>query len=71
MLYFRCPTCKTVLADKQIPYEEAIKKICADKKLSDDEKNIKKMQVLDDLQVIRYCCRMRMITYVKLIEIVK
>ncbi len=71
MLYFRCPTCKTNLANKQIPYEKGTEKICNDKKLSEEEENEKKMKLLDDIEIKRLCCRMRMISYISLIETIQ
>ena len=68
MLYYRCPTCKTILANKQLMYEEELDKICTNSKLSEEEKIEQKMKLLDKLELKRYCCRMRMITYVKLID---
>ena len=37
MLYFRCPTCRTLLADKQLVYERELEKICSSSK-SDEQK---------------------------------
>lgn len=71
MLYFRCPTCKTILANKQLPYEEELEKICNDKKSTEKEKNDKKMNLLDKLEIRRLCCRMRMLTYINLIETIQ
>ena len=71
MLYFKCPTCKTILANKQIPFEKGLEQIEKNTKLSEHDKDLAKRELLDDLQVERYCCRMRMLTYVKLIEIIK
>jgi DNA-directed RNA polymerase subunit N (RpoN/RPB10) len=68
MLYFKCPTCKTTLANKQIPYEERMDKICNNMKLSVREKDKLKDTILDELCVIRYCCRMRVMGYVRLID---
>lgn len=71
MLYLRCPTCKTILANKQIPFEEGINSICKKNNLSDKEKDKQKMELLDNLQLKRYCCRTRIMTFTKLIEIIK
>jgi DNA-directed RNA polymerase subunit N (RpoN/RPB10) len=71
MLYFKCPTCKTILANKQIPFEEGLEKICENSSLTQEERDQKKMELLDQLEVKRMCCRMRMMSYVKLIEIIK
>lgn len=71
MLYYRCPTCKTVLADKQLLFEDKMLEICNNKKLSVEDKEQHKMNLLTDLEINRYCCRMRMLTYVSLVELVK
>lgn len=70
MLYYKCPVCRTVLANKQIPFEERIKKICQDDSLSFKQKKLAKQKILDELQVIRICCRSSVLTYVREIEII-
>ncbi len=71
MLYFKCPTCRTNLANKQIPFEQELDKICNNNDLDDKKKDELKMALLDKLEVKRYCCRMRILTYSRLIDIVK
>lgn len=71
MIYYRCPSCKTVLANKQPIFEKDMQKICNDNKMSEDQKNNEKRKLLDRLELHRYCCRMRMLTYVDQINIVK
>jgi len=70
MLYFKCPTCRTILANKQLPFEEGMEKICATAK-SDAEKDKMKEQLLDKLEVKRYCCRPRVLCFVDLVKIIK
>ena len=70
MLYFKCPTCRTILANKQLIYEKRLAEICNNNKTK-DEKDKAKQKLLDELELIRACCRMRMMSYVKLIDIVK
>jgi DNA-directed RNA polymerase subunit N (RpoN/RPB10) len=106
MLPLRCPSCQSLLADKQIPWENAIsaqvdnftdksntiKKKYEDKKSktsndfdhdkldAEEVTELKKLnhehenaieKILDNLFVKRLCCRMRVITYVNLVEIIK
>jgi len=71
MLYYRCPTCKTIFANKQLLFETEFDKICKNNDLSEKQKEIQKMELLDKLQLKRYCCRMRMLTYTKLINLIK
>ena len=70
MLYFKCPSCRTNLANKQIPFEKGMEKICASAK-SEEEMNKMKEELLDKLEVKRYCCRPRMLCYIDLIKIIK
>jgi len=70
MLYPVCPTCGTLLADKQLEYEDKLKKICDDPKMNEDEKDKKKMQLISSMGLERYCCKMRLMSYVDLIKIV-
>lgn len=71
MLYFKCPTCRTVLANKQIPFEKGMNSICNNRTLTKEQQEKQKMELLDKLEMIRYCCRMRLISYVDLVDIVK
>lgn len=71
MLYLKCPSCKNILGNKQVPFEKDLEKICEDVKLSDDQKNKSKEKLLDKYGLEKYCCRMRMLSYTPLINIVK
>jgi DNA-directed RNA polymerase subunit N (RpoN/RPB10) len=70
MLYPVCPTCQNLLADKQLKYEEELEKICNNKKLNDEQMQIKKEKLLDDIGLTRYCCRMRIISYVNQVKLI-
>ena len=70
MLYFRCPTCKNKLADKQISLEKEMVLICDNTKISEQEKDNLKSKLLDKLLITRYCCKMRALTYIDLVETV-
>jgi len=70
MLYPVCPTCQNLLADKQLKYEEGLHKICNNKQLTDKQKQKQKEKLLDDIGLERYCCRMRMISYIDLVQII-
>lgn len=69
MEYPKCPTCRTILNNKIKPYENGMIKICNSKTLSQEDKDKKKMLLLDELQLIRPCCRQRMMTYTNLVNI--
>jgi hypothetical protein len=76
MLYLKCPTCHKILGNKQLYYEENFDKIVKDQeigKISATEADNKKMELLNFVlpDKHRYCCRMRILTYKRLIEIVK
>lgn len=68
MIYFKCPTCKTLLANKQIPYEHAMDALCNNVNLTEQQRNDAKRKIMDDLEITRYCCRARVMGYVRLIE---
>ena len=69
MLFFICPSCGMLLADKQIPFEKGMERICSGKK---SQKNIDdaKKKLLYDVGAERYCCRMRILTYVDKIKLI-
>jgi hypothetical protein len=76
MLYLKCPSCHKLLGNKQIYYEENYDKIIKDlemRKITSEEAEKKKIEVLDFIlpDKDRYCCRMRVMTYKRLIEFVK
>jgi len=62
MLYFKCPTCKTILADKQIIYEKESERIKEDPKLTNEEKDALLRELPRNLKLVRYCCMFRLIT---------
>ena len=71
MLYFKCPTCKTHLANKQLIYEEKMDAICNNDKLSTKEKCEAKRKIFPEIELHRECCIMRMMGNVKLIDKIK
>lgn len=71
MLYFRCPTCKTLLADKQIYLETEMNNICNNTKITEKEREKLKTALLDKIKLKRYCCRMRALTYIDLVSTIQ
>lgn len=71
MIYYKCPTCRTILANKDLPYKERLNAICANNKLSTKEKDAAKKKLLTDLELHRECCRMRIMGDVNLINKIK
>jgi DNA-directed RNA polymerase subunit N (RpoN/RPB10) len=73
MLYIVCPTCNSLLGDRQDYYERELKKITEeylDGKISKEKTNEKKEELIKSLGLRRYCCRMRVITYQNLVDII-
>jgi len=71
MLYPRCPTCGFNLASKQLKYEEDLLQINNNSKtMTEEEVNEKKMEVLNKYSK-RYCCKLRLLTYVDTINLIK
>lgn len=75
MLYIRCPTCRTLLGDKQLYYEKQLAEICKNQEMgkykSQEDVDKDKMKLVTSIGLDRYCCKNRLVTYVKLIEVVK
>jgi len=71
MLYKTCPTCGYFLGEKTYEWETKSSEICDNPNLSDEEKANKKQELLLSLGLKRYCCKMRMISYVKLVNIIQ
>ena len=64
-----CFTCGRLLADLQLIYEKEIKDIDL---LDEDEsiKEEKKKLLLDKYKLNTYCCRTKILTYVRLVDII-
>ena len=74
MLYLKCPTCKQLLADRQIIYDTLLDKICSDEetdKITEDEANELKKDLVNSLNFDRYCCKQKIMTYTRLIQVIK
>ncbi len=70
MLYLKCPSCHELLGNKEVQFVEKLNDIIAS---NDDEeqKNQKKMNLVNNMHFKRICCKMRLMTYKMLINIVK
>lgn len=71
MLYYKCVSCRRVLANKQLLYEQQLEKVTMDNKLSSEQKDDAKRKILDDLMITNICCRARVLGYVRLIDLIK
>jgi DNA-directed RNA polymerase subunit N (RpoN/RPB10) len=68
MLYINCPTCGYFLGMKTIEWEEKSNEICNNPNLTDTEKEEKKTKLLLSLNIPRYCCKMRIMTYKRIVQ---
>ena len=64
MLYPVCPTCGFLLADKEVEFEEELNNICTNEKLDEKQKEIEITKLIKKIGIERYCCKMRLISYV-------
>jgi DNA-directed RNA polymerase subunit N (RpoN/RPB10) len=69
MLYSKCPTCNKLFADIVLVYEDEMKKICNNPKLTSKQKDEAKEKLINSLGLDRYCCRMRIISYIDMAEL--
>jgi len=67
MLYTTCPTCGFFIGQITTKYEEKKKDICSNPSLSDAEKEKKLSELLLSLKLRRYCCKMRVMSYKRLV----
>ena len=68
MLYIICPSCGYFLAQKTLIWEQKSDEICNNHNYSQEEKEKKKQEVLLSLNLPRYCCKMRMMTYKDIVQ---
>jgi DNA-directed RNA polymerase subunit N (RpoN/RPB10) len=74
MLYIVCPTCRRLLGNRQLIYEAKLDEICKKvemNKITTDEADKQKKELVNSLGLSRYCCKMRLMSYRKLISFVK
>lgn len=70
MLPSVCFTCGHLFADIQVPYENDLATIDNDLKYNENKKTELKAALLDKYHIKSYCCRSRVLGYVKLVEII-
>lgn len=71
MIYFNCPTCGCNLSSRQRMYDKGLEEIESNPNIDEDKKLELKYKLIQDLELDRYCCKMRVITYKNKIEIFK
>ena len=71
MIYLRCPTCGYVLGNRLRMYELGLDEIESNPNNDEQKKLELKQKLVDSLELKRYCCKMRVITYKNKTEIIK
>ena len=68
MLYLTCPTCGYFLGNKTLEFEKKKEEICKNPKLKKAERDEKIHKLILSLNLRRYCCRMRIMSYKDLVQ---
>ena len=68
MLYSSCPTCGFFIGQKIVEWESKSYEICNNNTLTLKEKEKKKQELLMSLNLRRYCCKMRIMTYKDIVQ---
>lgn len=63
MIYLRCPSCGTVIGNRQIIYETKLKEIENSINMDESAKLEQKNKLINSLELKRYCCKMRVLTF--------
>ena len=75
MSYMFCPTCRELLGDKQKYYERKLKEICQKNELGEykdkDEFDKAKQDLVNSIGLRRYCCKQRIMTQIRQVDIIK
>lgn len=71
MIYLKCPTCGYVLGNRQKIYDKGLEEIESNPNNDEKTKLDLKNKLIESLEVKRYCCKMRIITYKNKTEIFK
>lgn len=70
MLPPKCITCGKLLADIELEWSSKKDLWENDNKISPEQVAEKLAKLLDDLKIVRQCCRAQVLTYVDLIKII-
>lgn len=71
MIYMRCPTCGYILGNRQILYESRMEEIVNNPNTDEDIKLELKTKLVESLKLKRYCCKVRVMTFKQLTDIIK
>ena len=62
MIYSKCPTCGFFIGNISDGFEKKKEEICSNTSLSEEEQEKQISEVLKNLKIRRYCCRMRIMS---------
>ena len=71
MMYLKCPTCNTVIGNRNIKYAEQLERIINDLTLTNENKRKLKSELVNSLGLPNPCCKMRVMSYVELIGLIQ
>ena len=71
MIYLKCPTCGNIIGNRQIPFEKGLEQIENNASLDEEARLKLKQELVESLKLKRYCCKMRLISFKQLTEIIK
>jgi len=71
MIYMKCPSCGYLLGNRQIIYEKGLREIMNNPNANEEEKLLLRIKLVESLNIKNYCCRMRVITFKQVTEIIK
>jgi DNA-directed RNA polymerase subunit N len=69
MLYPVCPTCGHLLADIELEFTEKYNNIVESKE-AEPKKDKEIEKLFNDVKIKKYCCKMRLISYVDHIQVI-
>lgn len=70
MIYIKCPSCGLLLGNRQMVYEKGLDEINSNPNTDDEKKLELKTKLIESLDIKRYCCKMRVMTYKNMPEII-
>jgi DNA-directed RNA polymerase subunit N (RpoN/RPB10) len=70
MIYIKCPSCGLLLGNRQMVYEKGLDEINSNPNTDDEKKLELKTKLIESLDIKRYCCKMRVMTYINMTEII-
>lgn len=75
MSYMFCPTCRELLGDKYKYYERKMAEICQKNEMeqykTNEDVNKAKEDLINSIGLRRYCCKPRIMSYVRAVDIIK